>query len=385
MVSASDAGRHASRASRRRCCTFRSSRPALIREALRRWQQPEHRGHPIDLPGPAPIDSLPYELPVLTGVDDVAAWLALTPAEVDWFADRGSWLTTARPALRHYRVSHREKRTGTRIIEAPKPMLRETQRRILRRLVQRIPAHPAARGFVSGGSTAAFAWAHSDRPVVLRADLRHCFESITVSRVRHVFAQAGYPAGVARVLAELCTTTTPPDQLIDVDPAHAGLLRRRHLPQGAPTSPHLANLALLRLDQRLDGYARRNQLRYTRYGDDLAVSGDAMDADRALWTLLRIVEDCGFVVHPEKVRIMPAHQRQRLAGLVVNDRPQVSREDYDRLRALLHNAARHGPESQNHSAHPDFRAHVYGLIAWVGATSETRRRRLLDMADHVHW
>lgn len=124
---------------------------------------------------------------------------------------------------------------------------------------------------------------------------------------------------------------------------------------------------------------------YTRYGDDLAISGDAIDADRVLWTVLRIVDAERFTVHPDKVRIMHSHQRQRLAGLVVNDRPQVARSEYDNLRALLHNARRHGAASQNRADHPDFRAHVYGLIAWVGATGEARRRRLLDLAATVDW
>ncbi len=76
--------------------------------------------------------------------------------------------------------------------------------------------------------------------------------------------------------------------------------------------------------------------------------------------VIRVVSAEGFVVHPDKLRIMHRHQRQRLAGLVVNDRPQVARSEYDTLRALLHNAVREGAASQNRSGHLDFRAHVYG-------------------------
>lgn len=358
----------------------------VFRLALSRWTLPEPPiPRAVELQGPTPVTDLPYGLPPLHDVAQFAAWLDFTPAELEWFADRGTWLRTANPRLRHYRVFRREKRQGVRVIEAPKPRMRETQRRLLRRLVPRIPAHPAARGFEPGSSTAAFAWPHSDRPTVLRVDLEHCFESIGAGRVRRIFDDVGYPAHIARLLAELCTTSTPADQLGGIDLTHAALLRRRHLPQGAPTSPHLANLALARVDRRVDGYARAHGLRYTRYGDDLALSGDDIDPDGALWTVMRIVSDCGFVVHPDKVRIMHRHQQQRLAGLVVNDRPRVSREDYDNLRALLHNARRSGAQSQNNEGHNDFRAHVYGLIAWVGATGHERRRRLLDMADRVDW
>src|SRR5699024_1400330 len=61
---------------------------------------------------------------------------------------------------------------------------------------------------------------------------------------------------------------------------------------------------------------------YTRYGDDLALSGDRMDAGRALWVVLKVIASEGFTVHAGKVRVMRAHQRQTLAGLVVNERPQ---------------------------------------------------------------
>lgn len=139
------------------------------------------------------------------------------------------------------------------------------------------------------------------------------------------------------------------------------------------------------LDRRLHGFAAANGLAYTRYGDDLALSGDAMDADRALWVVLNVIASEGFSVHAGKLRIMQRHQRQALTGLVVNDHPRVSRTDYDNLRALLHNARRKGASSQNHSGHPDFRAHVFGLIAWVGASDPIRRERLLRMADDVDW
>ncbi|GAC66875.1 reverse transcriptase family protein [Gordonia soli] len=359
---------------------------AVFVHAAARWTLPADAApRSIETPGPTPSVGLPDELPELHDVEQFAHWLDFTVPELEWFADREGRLRTARPTLRHYRVWRRDKRSGVRVIEAPKPRMRETQRRLLRRLVERIPAHQAARGFEPGSSTAAFAWPHTDRPTVLRVDLRHCFESVPAARVRRVFADVGYPASVARLLAELCTTTTPIDELTGIDSEHAMLLRGRHLPQGAPTSPHLANLAMRSLDRRITGFAELNGLRYTRYGDDLAISGDEMDAGRALWTVARIIRAEGFTVHPEKVRIMGRHQQQRLAGLVVNDRPRVSRVDYDNLRALLHNAIRDGATAQNREGHPEFRSHVYGLIAWVGATDPARRRRLLAMAADVDW
>lgn len=357
-----------------------------LRHVLRPWTaEPDSQPTPVTIPRAPARDTVAEGLPALYSVREVAEWLDLTIGELEWFADHGGWLRTATPRLRHYRVWTREKRDGVRMIEAPKPRLREAQRQILRQLVSRIPAHPAATGFIPGRSTADFAWPHSGKPTVLRADLRHAFESITASRITSVFRRAGYPPAIARLLAELCTTATPADQLRGVRSAHAIHLRGRHLPQGAPTSPHLSNLVMRSLDRRLHGYASANDLTYTRYGDDLALSGHEMNADRALWVVLRVIASEGFTVHSGKVRIMREHQRQTLAGLVVNDHPRVSRADYDNLRALLHNARRTGASSQNHAGHPDFRAHVMGLIAWAGASDPARRERLLRMAGEVDW
>lgn len=324
-------------------------------------------------------------LPALYSVREVAEWLDLTIGELEWFADHGGWLRTASPRLRHYHVWTREKRDGVRVIEAPKPRLREAQRQILRQLISRIPAHPAAKGFIPGRSTTDFARPHSGE-----ADGAACGPAALLRehhrRPGHRCVRPGRlpardrPATGRTVHHRHPARPTPgrTRRTRRVSPGQAP-------PQGAPTSPHLSNLVMRPLDRRLHGYGAANGLTYTRYGDDLALSGHEMNADRALWVTLRVIADEGFTVHAGKVRIMRDHQRQTLAGLVVNDRPRVSRAQYDALRALLHNARRHGASSQNHAGHPDFRAHVLGLIAWVGASDPARRERLHRMAADVDW
>ncbi|KXO91341.1 reverse transcriptase family protein [Tsukamurella pseudospumae] len=328
----------------------------------------------LDVPGRALPDSAA-----------VARMLDLTAPELEWFADHGQWLRHSAAPLRHYRVRRMDKPAGgVRVIEAPKPRLAEAQRRILRHVLDPAGAHPAARGFRPGGSVLAYATPHVGARSVVRLDLRDCFSTVTAPRVRAVFRRLGYPAPVARVLADVCTTATPGDELRDLDPWQAAVLRARHLPQGAPTSPALMNLVLHRLDARLTGLARAHGAVYTRYGDDLAFSG-APDSMLIAGIVPKIVVAEGFSVNPAKTRVMRAGTRQELAGVVVNTRAQVPRDEYDDLRALLHNAARFGAESQNREGRADFRAYVYGRIAWVGQGSERRRERLLAMAAAVRW
>lgn len=343
----------------------------------------------------------PWRLPVLDGLDDVAAFLGIDDAELGWFADPRRWARgTSEPRLQHYRVSHRVAASGSiRVLEAPKWRLKVLQRRLLDGLVARVPLHDAARGFRPGGSVRAYAAPHAGRPVVVRLDLESFFASVTVARVYGVWRTAGYPESVAHCLAGLMTSVLPrsawravprPTQpgLLD---AHWRLGRRLaapHLPQGAPTSPALANLAAYRLDLRLSALASAWGGRYTRYADDLAFSGDrswGTGTSRLIDAIGGIVREEGFRLHPRKTALMPRAGRQTLGGLVVNQRPHVARAEVDTLRAILHNCHRHGPGGQNREGHPAFEEHLRGRIAWVAHHDPARGARLQAVHDAIDW
>src|SRR5262249_45914045 len=147
---------------------------------------------------------------------------------------------------------------------------------------------------------------------------------------------------VADLLGGLCTNATPRDvwqgQGLDSPTSPTSvreaqtLYRRIHLPQGAPTSPALANLCAYRLDCRLSGLAKSVGARYTRYADDLAFSGgEEFDrcVERFLIHVAAILLEEGFAAHYRKTRIMRQGVRQHLAGLVANQRVNVMRRDFD--------------------------------------------------------
>jgi hypothetical protein len=126
---------------------------------------------------------------------------------------------------------------------------------------------------------------------------------------------------------------------------------------------------------------------YTRYADDLAFSGPfrAAAAERLVDLVDVIVRDEGFRLHPAKQRIATSARRQVLTGLVVNERPNVDRATYERLRAVLHDAAVHGPAHANRDQHPMFRDHLLGRIAWIAQANPGRGRRLRAMFDRIDW
>jgi RNA-directed DNA polymerase len=354
--------------------------------------------HPAMLPPPLGLDTC--ELPVLATPGDLAVWLGME-------IDRLAWLTSDAQRLRpnnqrphaqaasHYRcLLQAKRRGGLRLIEAPKADLKLAQRLVLDGLLNHVPVHEAAHGFVAGRSVASHAAAHVGQPVVVRFDLKDFFPSIRASRVHAMWRTLGYPEGVARSLTALCSTRTPAaviERLRDdggVDWMGAKRLAAAHLPQGAPTSPALANLCAFRLDLRLAGLAWVFGATYTRYADDLVFSGPATLRHRLpalqAWTA-GIAADEGFVLHPRKTRCMPSHRQQRITGVVVNQKLNTPRRDFDRLKARLHQCVLRGPASQNLDGIEDFRAHLQGQIAWVGQLNPARAGKLMRLFEKVDW
>jgi hypothetical protein len=323
----------------------------------------------------------PFATPRLDHVGDLATWLGLSISDLEWFADtRGMNRRAADRRLQHYRYLW----LNGRLIEAPKPRLRALQRRLLSELFGGIPAHPAAHGFVPGRSPHTFAAVHAGQPMVIRLDVTSFFASVTATRVYGLLRAAGYPEPVSYTMTGLCTTRTPhsvrgtaPAQVSDRD-YRLALLRVPHLPQGAPTSPALANLCAFRLDRRLSGLAHAYRARYTRYADDLAFSGAFSQAGARQFVdrVNAIVVDEGFRLNAAKTRIRGAGDRQALAGLVVNSAPGVPREKYDALRAILHNAIHSGLQEQNHDGQADFAGYLAGRIAWIGHGHPARAAKL---------
>ncbi|MEO1532151.1 MAG: reverse transcriptase family protein [Pseudomonadota bacterium] len=327
---------------------------------------------------------------------DLAQWLGLSLTELDWFSDPQNRL--ARPAAlgrRHYEARWVPKRAGGhRLIEAPLPRLKAIQRRVLHEILEVVPPHPAARGFRRGEDVRRHAALHVGEETVITADFAAFYPSVPHARVHRIFRSLGYPWAVARLLAGLTTTRSPSDVLAAPQGAALPWQERRqlaepHLPQGAPTSPALANLACFALDRRLQALIHRMGGQYSRYADDLAFSGPRRifpnDARGFLDILEGIVSDEGFRLNRQKTRVMRAGTCQRVTGMVVNAHINTARREFETLKAILTNCQRSGPASQNRSGHPAFRQHLEGRVSWHASVNPARGRRLYRLLDAIDW
>ncbi len=330
------------------------------------------------------------QLPEIKTPDDIAAWLKIKLSRLAWLVHHFSAGRSESPEKSHYVYDWIAKsRGGWRLIEAPKQSLKEIQRKILAEILEKISLHPAAHGFCAGRSIVTNAQPHTGQYVVVKWDLQNFYPSVGFSRVTAIFRSLGYGREAAIWLARLTTTALPGNiRFPQGDPAAVLPYLRRHLPQGAPTSPALANLSAYRLDVRLSGLAKSFGAKYTRYADDLTFSGDERFA-RSLKVFLPLVTQIcrqeRFWLHPGKRRVLRAHQRQQVTGVVVNQRPNISRKDYDGLKALLNNCLRYGPAGQNRDQHANFAAHLQGRIAHVMQLNRIRGEKLTALYARIDW
>ena len=204
----------------------------------------------------------------------------------------------------HYRsFSITKKSGGERRIDEPVEDLKYIQRWILHEILERLPVSPYAKAYVPGLSVRDNARFHQNQDKILTVDIKDFFPSVRSKSVFFVFRNAGYSDTVATILSNLCCL-------------------EHRLPQGAPTSPMLSNLVFSDLDKVIADFSIQRGLRYTRYADDLTISG-SLDIRETLQFLYPLLNNRGFRLNPEKTRVLSRNMRQAVTGIVVNQYLQV--------------------------------------------------------------
>jgi RNA-directed DNA polymerase len=228
--------------------------------------------------------------------------------------------------IRYRKVDIPKRGGSTRTLHVPAMKLRAVQRSIVRTILRKLPVHPAAKGFVRRRSIVDHASLHMAKPYVVVCDIADFFTSTKAKRLRYRFQKIfGWSEATTDLLIRL--TCLPDDG---------------GLPQGAPTSPLLANIVNRSLDVRLEALAKKRHLDYSRYADDIAFSpkeaGHPSNPDYVIRIVQFVLEDYGYELRPNKCRILRRHVRQTVTGLVVNDKCNLSRTVRRRLRAAEHRA-----------------------------------------------
>ncbi len=148
---------------------------------------------------------------------------------------------------------------------------------------------------------------------------------------------------IANLIAALCCT----EMMVERKNENGEWIKvkKKVLPQGAPTSPVLTNVVCKRLDYLLTGVAKRFGLNYSRYADDITFSSQHnvyRKNSTFIKELNRIILDQHFHIKESKVRLQKNGYRQEVTGITVNEKPNVPKRYVKQLRQWLYYWERYG-------------------------------------------
>jgi len=233
-----------------------------------------------------------------------------------------------------------KKNGGHRVIASPTKKLKKIQGKLKKLFYEIYPSKPSAHGFAKSKSIVTNAKRHLDKRFIFNIDLSNFFGSIHFGRIRNLFKSSpfNFNNNIATILAQICCFDNS-------------------LPQGAPTSPILSNMIAWKLDTQLQNLARVTRSTYSRYADDISFSftttksrlpeeivllkdGEA----RPGHALTHIIEENGFFINYDKVRLCSKQSRMEVTGLTVNEFPNVKRKYIRQISSMLHAWRKHGYE-----------------------------------------
>jgi len=218
------------------------------------------------------------------------------------------------------------KRTGgSRTLLIPQAELKALQKNLLPVLEKSLKKkiHKCAHAYVRGRSIKTNAIQHAGNKVIVKMDIEKFFDSVTAEHLSPYLRATSYAETIQSRLIEL-------------------LITDKGLPQGAPTSPLLANVVMYKFDVALLAFCLRNNFKYTRYADDITVSLPEDDSKEIGWVIKFVEENLqlnGFKLNkkPQKLNVLRPHQAQRICGVTINSgKPTISRKERRKLRAARH-------------------------------------------------
>lgn len=312
---------------------------------------------------------------------------------------------------RRFRIRKRhnpdERKQRYRIICVPDPRLMAVQRWINSNILQLSPPHAASVAFCKGDNIAEAAARHCASKWLIKLDIVNFFESISEQSVYHVFSRVGYQPLIAFELARLCTRQGKPSYArrlsrwrrsyrFDTIKSYQSLYLG-HLPQGAPTSPMLANLSMHAFDAAITQIAHDFDLAYTRYADDLTLStaSEEFNRDKSRTVIAKIYGELhkyGFEPNLTKTKISPPGARKVVLGVLVDGvDPRLTKAYRDNIRQHLYYMTRPDIGPVQHANARGFRSvyglrnHVRGLIAHAAQIDEEYASAIWEQFYRVQW
>lgn len=250
------------------------------------------------------------------------------------------------------------KKDGTlRIIYKPVLSLKVVQKWILTEILEKINVSQQAMAFVpKKNGLKTNAEYHRKNIFLLEMDITNFFGSILEKQVFKLFCNIGYNTNVSAILTNLCTY-------------------KGALPQGAVTSPYIANLVCYHLDARLNGLCSRRDIVYTRYADDLSFSSNVRPELNKIEKIVKfIIEDEGFSINEKKTRYLSNDVKKSITGITINNEEiHVDKAMKRKVRAMIFQSIAKKDFSNNDK--------IRGMIAYIDSIENGYRKKIVKYVN----
>ena len=286
-------------------------------------------------------------LPTITDIKSLSQQLKLSEKLVYFY--------TNEDADNKYDVFKIPKKDGSfRIISAPKASFKVIQRWVLENILYRVKVSDCSYGFKkskNGSPLVGCAERHKNNLYMLKMDIKNFYPSIKRNQIFFQFLEIGYNTYAANLLTNLC-------------------YYKNGLPQGAVTSPYLANIVCYKLDVRIESYCNKRDIVYTRYADDLAFSSDNRDSLRKIYGMIKkIIEDEGFEVNGYKTIFMTPKGHKELLGVTINDgNIKAPRQMKKLVRSMIHRSIVTGDYS--------IKSVVCGYVSYIDSIEKGYKKKI---------
>jgi len=253
-----------------------------------------------------------------------------------------------------YRSFQIAKKNGkSRTITEPLPGLKEIQYWILNNILKKIEPNKLNNAYSTGKSIVTNAKYHTKQNIVLNMDIEKYFDNIKYAYVYEFFLSIGYNQQVSTTLSKLVSLNDG-------------------LPQGSPTSPQLSSILTKHIDVELFEYCLASKLRYSRYADDITISGD-FAIGSVVAAVSTTLEKHGYTINKMKTTAKLQHQRQMVTGVVVNKKLSIKKSCIKNLRQQVYYIDKFGLENHLKRTKEIRRNHLFHLLGKVNHYLSVRK------------
>jgi RNA-directed DNA polymerase len=241
-------------------------------------------------------------------------------------------INTAPVRYKTYEIPKRN--GGVRVIAQPSKELKAIQRYILENKLRKLPMHRSALAYEPKTSIYKNAYIHRNSEYLLKLDFKDFFPSIRVKDWRAYYSKCD------RRLFEQSDF----DYYAKILFWSAGKksLKPICLSIGAPTSPTLSNALMKEFDEYVFNISQLNNTSYSRYADDIFISGSVATSinivESLLYSYVRDLKSPNLSFNKEKRVFVGKGSRRTVTGLNItpNQTLSIGRSRKRMISSLVH-------------------------------------------------